>query len=197
MSDIPPPPPPPPLPGSYSAPIGSAPVQDAYPPYGAYGAGIPAYMEYAGWWMRLGAFLIDGLILGIPTRIVIYALRNRLPTEIDTCTVDGRRGLCEELTSRSFAIVVFVAISILVLEAIFYYGYLEGRLGQTLGKRVVGIRVIDADTAQFIGMGRGIGRYFARLLSWLPCGLGYLWPLWDDRKQTFHDKIVRSVVVRT
>ena len=55
--------------------------------------------------------------------------------------------------------------------------------------------VVDADTGAPIGAGRAIGRYFARILSGLPLLLGYLWPLWDDRQQAFHDKLVNSRVV--
>jgi uncharacterized RDD family membrane protein YckC len=46
-----------------------------------------------------------------------------------------------------------------------------------------------------IGLGRGIGRYFARILSALPLFLGYFWMIWDGEKQTWHDKLVGTVVV--
>lgn len=46
------------------------------------------------------------------------------------------------------------------------------------------------------GVGRAIGRGFARYLSAIPCGLGYLWMLWDPQKQTWHDKITDTVVIR-
>ena len=62
---------------------------------------------------------------------------------------------------------------------------------------MVGIRVVDATTMQpGIGSGRAIGRYFAHFLSAIPCGLGYFWMLWDQDKQTWHDKIVSTKVVR-
>jgi uncharacterized RDD family membrane protein YckC len=78
-----------------------------------------------------------------------------------------------------------------------YYAILEGTRGQTLGKMALGIKVVDADNGGFIGIPRGIGRYFARILSAIVLGLGYLWMLWDPRKQCWHDKLVRSVVIRT
>ena len=55
----------------------------------------------------------------------------------------------------------------------------------------------DAATAQPIGAGRAIGRYFAMFLSAILCYLGYLWMLWDPQKQTWHDKIASSVVVKS
>ena len=77
-----------------------------------------------------------------------------------------------------------------------YYVYLEGSpSGQTVGKRVMGIRVIDFGTGGPIGYGRAAIRYFGRILSAIPCGLGFFWMLWDKQSQTWHDKLAGSVVV--
>src|SRR4051812_32092180 len=77
-----------------------------------------------------------------------------------------------------------------------YYIYFEGSpSGQTVGKRVMGIRVIDFDTGGTIGYGRAAIRYFARILSAIPCLLGFFWMLWDPQSQTWHDKLAGSVVV--
>jgi uncharacterized RDD family membrane protein YckC len=79
-----------------------------------------------------------------------------------------------------------------------YFVYLEGSpSGQTVGKRVMNIRVIDAENGGPIGYGRALLRYVARILSAIPCGLGYFWMLWDKNKQTWHDKITTNVVVPT
>jgi uncharacterized RDD family membrane protein YckC len=84
------------------------------------------------------------------------------------------------------------------LAGLAYYVYLEGSpSGQTIGKRMMNIRVVDADTGGAIGYGRAVVRYFARILSAIPCALGYFWMLWDDNKQTWHDKIATDVVVPT
>jgi len=65
-----------------------------------------------------------------------------------------------------------------------------------VGKRVLGIRVVDKLTGGPIGHGRGFGRYFARLLSGLVCFVGYLWMLWNPDSQAWHDIIVDSYVVK-
>lgn len=78
-----------------------------------------------------------------------------------------------------------------------YYIYLEGKPGQTIGKKLLGIRVIDAESGGPIGYGRAIVRYFGRIISGLPLGLGYFWMIWDKDKQTWHDKFAKSVVVPT
>ncbi len=84
------------------------------------------------------------------------------------------------------------------LAGLAYYIYFEGSAsGQTVGKRAMGIRVIDFETGGPIGYGKAAIRYFARILSALPIGLGFFWMLWDKQSQTWHDKLAGSVVVPT
>jgi uncharacterized RDD family membrane protein YckC len=79
-----------------------------------------------------------------------------------------------------------------------YYGYLEGSpSGQTVGKKAMNIRVIDFNGGGPIGTGRALLRYVGRIVSAIPCLLGYFWMLWDSEKQTWHDKIATTVVVPT
>ena len=79
-----------------------------------------------------------------------------------------------------------------------YFTYLEGSpSGQTVGKRVMNIRVIDYGTGGALGYGRAALRWVCRILSGIPCLLGYFWMLWDKEKQTWHDKLSTSVVVPT
>ena len=80
-----------------------------------------------------------------------------------------------------------------------YHTYFEGRpAGQTPGKRLCKIRVIDARNGGPIGYGRAFGRWlFEWFISSSVCWLGYLWMLWDREKQTWHDKVTSSLVVPT
>jgi len=79
-----------------------------------------------------------------------------------------------------------------------YYAYLEGSpSGQTVGKKLLNIRVIDFNGGGPIGPGRALIRYVGRIISAIPCLLGYFWMLWDSEKQTWHDKIATTVVVPT
>jgi uncharacterized RDD family membrane protein YckC len=120
----------------------------------------------AGFGQRLVAAIVDGILIGVVGLIVELAIRNALGTII------------------AYAL------------GIGYYGWLEGSTsGQTVGKKMMGIRVYDLRQGGPIGTGRAIGRYFARILSTIPCLLGYFWMLWDGEKQTWHDKLVGSVVV--
>ncbi len=79
-----------------------------------------------------------------------------------------------------------------------YIVYLEGSpSGQTIGKRAMNIRIVDADNGGPIGYGRAVVRYLSHILSAIPCLLGFFWMLWDKDKQTWHDKLSSSIVVPT
>jgi uncharacterized RDD family membrane protein YckC len=114
--------------------------------------------------------------------------------ELRTCFVAGVPRACTVPTSGTKSLYYLIVLIGIVAGAL-YFGLLEGRTGQTLGKRALGITVLDVRTATPIGVGRAIGRHFAKILSAIPCFLGYLWMLWDPNKQTWHDKIVGSYVV--
>jgi uncharacterized RDD family membrane protein YckC len=69
--------------------------------------------------------------------------------------------------------------------------------GGTLGKRAIGLRLQDAETGEDIGYPKAFVRYIVAIASGLALLLGYLWCIWDGKKQTWHDKAAGSVVVRT
>jgi uncharacterized RDD family membrane protein YckC len=120
----------------------------------------------AGFWRRFGALLIDGILVGIVTGILRAAVGFTL--------------------GEALSIAIGVA----------YFGYLEGSpSGQTIGKRALGIRVIDLSGGGPIGFGRAVIRYFGRIVSAIPLLLGYFWMLWDKEKQCWHDKFANDVVV--
>jgi uncharacterized RDD family membrane protein YckC len=115
---------------------------------------------------RFAALFLDGIVLGIVAAIL------------------------QAFLARSISDLLVLGLGIA------YYGYLEGSpSGQTVGKRALGIRVIDLKGSGPIGTSRGVLRYFARILSTIVFLLGYFWMLWDPEKQTWHDKIAGSVVV--
>jgi uncharacterized RDD family membrane protein YckC len=67
----------------------------------------------------------------------------------------------------------------------------------TPGKLVLGLRIVDAETGGTPRIGRLVLRYVGYLVSALPLGLGYLWALWDPRRQGWHDKMAGTLVIRT
>jgi len=114
---------------------------------------------------RLVAAIIDGILLGV-VGAIFYAI------------------------SRTLGYVVQLLLTIA------YLTYLEGSpSGQTVGKKAMGIRVIDFRTGGSIGYGRAFIRWIGRYVSAIACLLGYFWMLWDKEKQTWHDKFANDVVV--
>jgi len=90
-------------------------------------------------------------------------------------------------------------LAMLVLPFVYFTVLHGNERGQTFGKRALGIRVVGDESAESIGYGRALGRYAITLVFGvfvIPVLLDYLWPLWDQKNQALHDKVVSSVVVR-
>ncbi len=75
-----------------------------------------------------------------------------------------------------------------------YMGHLDGLTGQTPGKAIMGLRLVNAQ-GELLGSGNGIARKFAHIIDGLICGLGFLLPIVDQNRQTIADKIMTSYVV--
>lgn len=191
--------------GPYGQPGGPAP--GPFGPPGSYvaapGYGYPGALVKAGFWARFAAALIDSIVVGIFAAPAQIALRTG-STTIESCSIDRSgnidaggefTGLCEVPTGTTWLIFGLLWLAAFIAGVI-YYAKLEGGSGQTLGKMALGIKVVDANTGGSIGTGRGVGRYFARFISSLVCMLGYFWMLWDPQKQTWHDKMTTSYVVK-
>jgi uncharacterized RDD family membrane protein YckC len=187
----PPPPgggyPPPPPGGSYPPPGYGYPPPGAgypaggypgggYPPQGGYGyggtgKGATPFGPATGWWQRVGASIVDGLVLIIPNVIL---------------NLIGGRALGYLLS--------------IILTAT-YQTLMLSRRGQTVGNLAVGTRVVDAKTGAVPTPGKALGRYGSTLLLVIllviPSILDILWPLWDRENQTLHDKMAGTYVIRT
>ncbi|MDL4818242.1 RDD family protein [Actinomadura opuntiae] len=138
--------------------------------------------QLAQWGPRAGGFIIDYLIAVVPF-FVLWLLGNLLASAGSGAAVLG---------------VLFMVIGIGIwIGAFLWICYQEGTTGQSIGKRQMGIRLVSAQTGQPIGFGMAFVRKLAHILDGAVCYLGYLWPLWDERKQTFADKVVGTLVVRS
>jgi uncharacterized RDD family membrane protein YckC len=189
---MPPGPPPPPNPYAQPNPYAYPPPAYGYTPYGRPQA------TFAGFGARLGGFLLDVIIVGIPMGIVSYFLLFR-HAGFHCSTVRSDFGNYSS-TNCSFGS-GFWSGELLLLVVWFVVGGLYNvipvaRGGQTLGMKVARTRVVDGTTGGPIGTGRSFGRFLMKsYISGLVCYLGFLWMLWDDRNQTWHDKAVGSIVV--
>lgn len=127
-------------------------------------------VEYASFWRRFGGYLLDAIIVGVGTTIISLIISAAI--------------------SSALGPVIGFVIGVT-------YVVLLNANGGTLGKQAVGIRLQDAETGEDIGMSRALLRYIVAIASGLVLGLGYLWSIWDDKKQTWHDKAAGSIVVKT
>jgi uncharacterized RDD family membrane protein YckC len=192
---------PPAQPGYGQQPAQPAYGQPAQPGYGqqppaqpGYGAPAqPGYQEVhhhhygstgqlAEWGSRAGGYIIDYLIFAGPV-FVLYLLSLML-------TSSGSGG-----AAVLGLLFMLVGLALSVAGGL-WICYQEGTTGQSIGKRQMGIRLVSAQTGQPIGFGMAFVRKIAHVADSFLCYIGFLWPLWDDRKQTFADKICNTIVVR-
>jgi len=85
--------------------------------------------------------------------------------------------------------------SVAVIGWYIYVGYLNGTTGQSLGHQVAGVKVVSEQTGELIGAGSGILRTICHILDSLICYIGWLFPLWDAKKNTLADKIIKTSVI--
>jgi uncharacterized RDD family membrane protein YckC len=170
----------------------------AMPPYASAPQGMP---PLASWGARLGAVLLDGLMVMLVPYGLFMAGYLRFSVKVanrwkDCDRVGISRDNCPTPKVPSSSILLMLIGGVLMLAATLFLCYREGVTGQTPGKRIVGIRLLREHDGSALGFGLAFGRRLLHVLDSLPCGLGYLWPLWDAKKQTFADKCVHTVVIR-
>lgn len=168
------------------------------PPPGAYGTSKftdpVTGVALAEWWQRAVALIIDGLVVGIPFLIIFLILRS-----VATTTNTDQFGYQYQSTS---ALVLVFAYLIGTAASFGYYVYFNGgEKGQTVGKMAMGIATRDESGTAPLGYGRAALRWVVilvlDLLCVIPLIVDYLSPLWDPRRQSFHDKAAHSTVVTT
>ncbi|OEJ23018.1 hypothetical protein AR457_38105 [Streptomyces agglomeratus] len=172
----------PPAPDSYPPPHQTAASPD--PPFQQPGAPYARqHPPYAEWPQRAGAFLLDSLINFGPMWLLMG---------IAIAIGEGSSGDSGEIPATILSWLGLIAmVATLVVQLI-----REGRTGQTVGKRVLGIRAVRDRDGLVPGIGLALGRRLCQFLNYAVFGLGWWWPLWDAKKQTFADKITSVVVVR-
>lgn len=137
-------------------------------------------LEYAGFWVRTGATIIDTILLMLitsPLLISIYGWSYFNGEKTDIIA-----GPADFLISW-----VFPAIAVIV-----FWVFKQA----TPGKMAVSAKIVDATTGQPATTAQLVGRYFAYFVSALPLFLGIIWVAFDKRKQGWHDKLAGTVVIK-
>jgi uncharacterized RDD family membrane protein YckC len=136
-------------------------------------------LEYGGFWRRVGASLIDTILILLVTSPVLYAFYG----ESFYTEQSMLRGPADFVISYLFPAVASIAVWVYK--------------SATPGKMVLGLKIVDANSAGPCSTGQLIGRYLGYYVSILAIGLGFLWVAFDKRKQGWHDKLAGTLVVRS
>ena len=137
-------------------------------------------LEYVGFWARVGASLIDTLLVLVITLPLLWAF---IGSPFD---LEGPSGLFETTAN---ILISYVGPAIAVI--IFWIARQA-----TPGKMAIHARVVDARTGGPLSVPQAIVRYLGYFVSTIPLCLGLIWVAFDARKQGWHDKIAGTVVVR-
>jgi uncharacterized RDD family membrane protein YckC len=133
--------------------------------------------DYAGFWPRATAFLIDWLIaivIAVPVMVVVF----------------GMREVSLDPAEHSWDLLGFIALAAVVIG---FWRY----CGATPGKLAVAVKIVDAKTGAPPGTLRLVVRFLAYFVSAFPLYLGFLWVAIDRRKQGWHDKIAGTIVINS
>ena len=142
---------------------------------------------YGGFWRRFAALLLDGLILAVFTVPLRMALMMFLPSN----NVANMNPALVMATLGAIGIGVLLSMALSCL----YQGYFLSQKGATLGKMLMGLKVVTFDGGP-ITVSRAIGRYFASMLSSMILCIGYIMVAFDDQKRALHDHICGTRVIR-
>lgn len=151
--------------------------------------------ELSGWWRRVGAYIIDSILLSLAAAALIAV-----------GFVSSGASFFNDNDEPSDGILLpMFFLGVLVLPTIYYCWMMSATNGQTVGKQALDIRVVREDglavdalfafKRQILVINLLFGLVLGFFLFGLPQLIDYLWPLWDSKNQALHDKIVKSRVV--
>jgi uncharacterized RDD family membrane protein YckC len=145
------------------------------------GVSVAGAMEYAGFWLRFGAWMIDAFIMWIFNLIIFIPM-----------------GMFTSATPENPTVFFsFMPVIMLVQYAIpaAYETWFVGKYGATPGKMACKLKVVVEDGERVTYL-RALGRHFAKWLSAMILAIGYIMAAFDDQKRTLHDRICETRVVR-
>ncbi len=190
------------------APPATYAAQPAGTPQAYAGQAAPVYarqpQRYGGFWIRFVAYIVDGLIIGIPMSVIIgiviamfgagsLATLSSLPNNPDPEQV--RTQVIPLVIAFLGAYALFIAGSIVITWL--YFAMMESSERQaTFGKAIFNMRVTDA-SGNRLSFAHASGRFFAKIINNMTCGIGWIMAGFTDKKQGLHDLIAGTVVTRT
>ena len=147
-------------------------------------------VRYGGFWIRLVAIIIDWIVLGVvswPIRAIIFAVMH-VPRYDWGPNYDGHFG-------PLFAVIPVIVGANTVIYWLYEALLMSSTWQATLGKKALNLRVTD-EAGNRISFARASGRHFAKYISWLTLGIGYIMAAFTDRKRALHDMLAGTLVRR-
>jgi len=151
-----------------ASPVSSQPAVTAEP-----GA---ATLRYGGFWLRLAAFMVDGMVMVVATVPITIVAKAVFATALHDGAAEGAALLLNLLAAGAYEVL------------------LTAYRGATLGKMAVGLKVVAEDGSP-VSLARSVGRWLAKFLNMLLFGLLYLVVAFEPRKRGIHDMAARTLVV--
>ena len=181
-------------PPTYASPaIVPAGVAPAYP-IAPMAVALPS--PYAGFWLRVVAHIIDGIVLGVIFLVLfLIGLAFVGMGSMETMVRGMHNGDGEPPVALVLMLIFTFFLSI--VASWIYSAYLESSPNQgTLGKMALGLIVTDLQGRR-ISFGHATGRFFAKIITGLiPLGIGYMMAGFTEKKQALHDMIAATLVLR-
>src|SRR5271156_809713 len=173
------------------APPGAAPAVPvpAYVPPAQAGWQAPAArapVAYAGFWLRLVAFIIDAIVLSVVGAVLTFPLVGSMDFRSLLMGHMGHQPMSPDELVPFLRMMIKVAMIRVILNWL-YYALLESSAWQgTLGKKALGLEVTDL-AGNRIGFGRATGRFFGKIISALILWIGFIMAGFTEKKQALHD----------
>lgn len=150
-----------------------------------------ATVQYAGFWMRFVACIIDGILLGVVNMMILLPFLGMIGLSSAIDDPEAAEGLMVAAIGT-----YFFSMIVMFLAGWLYYALMESsNKGATLGKMALSLRVTGM-SGEKISFGKATGRYFGKIISGMILYIGFIMAGFTEKKQALHDMMAGCLVVR-
>jgi uncharacterized RDD family membrane protein YckC len=149
--------------------------------------------NYTPWFTRVLAYVIDSIpvyLLAAIGAVVMFTFQRVETGCVGDVCVAGNNGP----STTAWLIFTFCVLIVLVFS-LWNFVVRQGNTGSSIGKQMMKFKVVGEQTQQPIGIGKSLIRQIAHGVDALICYIGFLFPLWDAKRQTIADKLMKTVCI--
>jgi uncharacterized RDD family membrane protein YckC len=152
---------------------------------------MDANVRYAGFWIRLLASFIDSVLIALIVGPLLWKIYGSGYFQAYLDLLQGQVNVADDRPMFAGAADVWLSLVLPAVGIVVFWMAREA----TPGKIWLKLRIVDAQTLAHMSTVQSVARYLGYYVSLLPFGLGLLWVAFDNRKQGWHDKLARTVVI--